>query len=245
MHILYKYMVARNNAFELNLYSRHSVLTGLAHAQRAQRCDELDVVFVVDASGSIQDQPDGSRDPGNWNQLLDFVAKVIDDLSKRVRNARFAEVVFSDRVETVFTLTTNDQSLAAQVRQTPYLGDRTNIADGLSRSIEILDPSRGAGKVDSNVIILITDGKANLNEARTQSEAARARSRAEVFVVGITDAIDEAELNGIAGGNRRRRIQVTDFASLESQIETLVTSVCPTQPTPSKSCVQSSYVFGY
>ena len=69
---------------------RHPILLS---GQAGRQCSGgLDVVFVVDASGSIQDQPDGTRDPANWLALLAFVRQFIQTLAASVSDVRFAQV---------------------------------------------------------------------------------------------------------------------------------------------------------
>ena len=42
--------------------------------------DQADIVFVIDASGSIND-----NDPGNWNRIKNFLVAIVEQLEVRVR----------------------------------------------------------------------------------------------------------------------------------------------------------------
>ena len=181
---------------------------------------------MVDASGSIQDQPDDTRDPANWLQLLAFVKLITSDISKKVSDARFAEVVFSDRVRLHFGLTSDVDAASSSIDSTPYFGSTTNIADGLSEAVAELRRVPGTGR--SRIIILITDGKPNVNEDKTLSSAAVARQEANVIAIGITDAIDRNELLEVVGGRQERLLEVMDFQSLSSSLIPLLEDVCPT-----------------
>jgi len=45
-----------------------------------------------------------------------------------------------------------------------------------------------------NIVVVITDGQSNEGTEQTQAEAAKLREVAEVFVIGVTNQIDEQEL---------------------------------------------------
>ena len=152
-------------------------------------------------------------------------------MASKVPDIRVAEIVFSDRVVLHFPFTANVDSAVNAVDSTPYLGSTTNIADGLQLATQTIQsdniPSR------TKVVMLITDGKANVNEDRINPESAILRGQAAIYAVGITDAIDRAELLVITGGAADQLIEVIDFASLNAKITPLIATVCG-KPSPGK-----------
>ena len=192
----------------------------------AQCAANLNLVFVVDASGSIQDQPDGTRSPVNWNALLNFVVQVGQDVGERIGNYRVGEVVFSETSSVVFPLEAYNRGVfPSRVRATPYEGSNTNIAAGLRNGYNLFTSS---GNGVENVLILLTDGIATREQSATQTEGANARRVADVFAVGITNNVNQQELVGIVGGDSNKVLRVEDFASLEANIQNLVNTVCGT-----------------
>lgn len=61
----------------------------------------LDLVFVVDSSGSIQD-----KGANNYNLLLTFIVNVINDLDIGANRTRVGLVKFSNQAESMFFLNT-------------------------------------------------------------------------------------------------------------------------------------------
>lgn len=185
---------------------------------------KLDVVFVLDSSGSIQDQPDGSRNPRNWNLLKSFVTLLSAELFKKINDVRVAQVVFSDRVHLHFSFLTDPNAISTAVDKTPYYGSTTNIAGGLQEAIDTiindLTPNR------RKLIILITDGEANVNANKIGSVAKNARDVATIMAVGITDAINNDQLMNIVGFKASRVIKVDDFDALAASITPVTNIVC-------------------
>lgn len=186
----------------------------------------LDVIFVVDASGSIQDQPDGTRNAANWIKLLSFVKGLSLEFAQKLGDVRFAQVVFSDRVSLQFSFTSDFTFINTAIDSTPYYGSTTNIAGGLEEATKAIGNRIITGR--KVAVILITDGYANVNEGRTQTAAAEVRNVAEaIHAVGITDAVNRNELLGIVGGKADNIVLVTNFDGLGNVIAPLVDSLCP------------------
>ena len=214
----------------------------LASGAYAQNCvRSFDVVFVVDASGSIQDQLDGTRDPADWNRLLNFVQRVGMQLSQQAGTVRLAEVVFSDRAQVHISFTdprAPGSNFERRVSETPYFGATTNISGALLTAAQ-LHRTQSSLPRDGKIIILITDGEANVDEVLTLSSAAEARRVALVFAVGVTDMIDVEELRQIVGEARNvptdKVIAVDDFQGLARRIDDVISFVCPTAPPTGES----------
>ena len=62
-------------------------------------CGLLDVVFILDSSGSIQED-----DPGNWDLLKSFIINAADTLEVSADGTHVGLVQFSNRAELIFKL---------------------------------------------------------------------------------------------------------------------------------------------
>ena len=125
-----------------------------------------------------------------------------------------------------------------------YVGGTTNTADGLQMMVdEIFVTGNGDRDNVADIAIVITDGKANEREADTETQAIRAHNQGiRVIVLGITDAVDMAELDIIAS-SQNDIIMINDFSDLTGTLDAIVAIACPdvvtvtpaptTTPTPS------------
>lgn len=205
----------------------------------AVSCDELDIVFIVDSSGSIKEM-----DESNWDKMLSFIKNVITAFGDTGKDIRYAMVVYSDSAIVEFTLNrfNNNNDVLSQVDKTTYFGGRTDIADGLQTAREqILIQSAGYHATAQNIVILITDGIPNERMDDTQSEANLIKQLgAKLATVGITDAVDTDLLRALAT-DQSDFFSSPTFAALNSIVRRLVESACPTvTPQPTSKCYRLS-----
>ena len=170
---------------------------------------DLDVVFIIDGSGSIRDAnpADGSFD--NWNLLLTFVANIVDNLPVSASGTHVAAVVFSDVGEMLFRLSqyTDNAAVRRAILNTPYPGRNTNTSGGLyiARS-QVFTAQNGDRPQIPNVAIVLTDGKSTFDRQKTVPYAEDLqRDGVEVITIGITNSIDEVELKSMSSPPQQQR----------------------------------------
>ena len=85
----------------------------------------IDLVFVVDVSGSIHSH--------RIDSVREFLTSIVADLDVALTSTRVGAVYFSNSSYTAFTLDqyTNRQDVQEAIRYIPYIGLKTNIAAGL------------------------------------------------------------------------------------------------------------------
>jgi hypothetical protein len=158
----------------------------------------LDIVFVLDSSGSIRDQnpPDNSFD--NWNLMLEFTNEIINDLQIGFDYTRVGVVRFADTARSFFYLNTylDAESVRIAISDIGYRGSDTNTAAGLMEMMnEQFRQDRGDRPEVQNIAIVITDGVSTINPLSTVPTAIQARDRGiKIFTIGITNSINEEEL---------------------------------------------------
>lgn len=126
----------------------------------------MDLVFILDSSGSINDR--GSM---NWQLILDFVNNVIANLEVSQWTTRVGLVRFSNDANVEFYLDSYYDKVAMlnRINSTSYIGGTTNIAEALQIArLNVFDPSRGDRLDVPNVVVLIADGQANERVNETQ-----------------------------------------------------------------------------
>lgn len=128
----------------------------------------MDVVFVVDGSGSIRDANPTDNSYDNWSLLLDFVSGIVQGLPFENGRIRFGLVLFSDEGRVVFSLgdylytgPDSERMLLGAVSEVPFPGANTNTSGGLLVARTQFSGTGGDRPDAQNVAIVITDGKSH------------------------------------------------------------------------------------
>ena len=128
----------------------------------------LDVVFVVDSSGSIRDTnpADGAYD--NWTLLLDFIIDLLRQLNVGPSGTHVGLVAYSNYAVNEFFLNTysNLNDVEQAVRRTNYISGFTNTSGGLRLMYEQFSFQHGDRPNIPNIAIVITDGNSNVDASR-------------------------------------------------------------------------------
>jgi uncharacterized protein YegL len=201
---------------------------------------KLDLVLCLDNTGSIAYLPDGSPDPArppiNWKRVIDFAQDIVKQLSISPTGSQVGLVDFGGRARIQFGLTEHQtqSSLVDAIAQLPYIGDTTNTTGGLFKSRQVLsDPQYGLREGKSKVLVLVTDGKPNVDGDTVLAEAQNCRDAGiRVIVVGITESADEALMKQIAY-SPDNYIYAKDFSDLDA-IQNVVLNDASCKPLPIK-----------
>ena len=192
-----------------------ATLVGVAHSQTSTVCQPLDVVFVIDNSGSIRDnndadcqnQPEASCD--NWRRMRNFVMQLIDDIAPNAETGgetRFGAVSFGNEgspTRMLFDLTSDRNAARDTINTTPHEFHSTATAEG----IEIMrnDVFNGPNDRPSipNVAIIITDGvptRPEGNPIQAAIDEANAAKADDIYIltVGVTSNIDEETIRSLS-----------------------------------------------
>ncbi|XP_011690241.1 PREDICTED: sushi, von Willebrand factor type A, EGF and pentraxin domain-containing protein 1-like [Wasmannia auropunctata] len=162
--------------------------------QLRNRTDQVELVFLVDASGSV-----GAE---NFRSELNFVTKLLSDFTVDTTAARIALVTFGGRgsvyrnVDQISRHGPNDHKcylLNKQFSNITYSGGGTYTRGALLEALAILEKGREAA---SKVVFLITDGFSNGGDPRPAAHLLK-NTGATVFTFGIRTGNVE-ELHDIA-----------------------------------------------
>ncbi|KAK3594268.1 hypothetical protein CHS0354_008849 [Potamilus streckersoni] len=179
-----------------------------------------DILFIVDASGSLG--------PANFQQVLNFIAGVINGLNIGVSENRVAVMTFSSSVKVEWNLNTyaDKQSLINATHHIHYTGGETYTHQALQYArIKVFSLAAGDRQHFPNVAIILTDGKSN-NDSQTVIEAAALQHVAKVIAIGIGSQIDTNELHAIATNPDQQNVllarDVHELQTLLTKIRTLL-----------------------
>ena len=79
-------------------------------AYLSDNCNTLDVVFVVDSSGSIN-----KNDDQNWGRVLAFINRVIDGFKIGVNDVHVGLIKYSNTAEVMFRLDSYTEAVPLKV----------------------------------------------------------------------------------------------------------------------------------
>ena len=189
-----------------------------------------DIVFIVDASGSINEITI------NWPTVVQFIQTFVQSRRIGPTETQIGLVEFSNNAYTIFKLDdySNTADVSRALNRMSYIGGRTNLAEGLDLARTDLFNNVGNRPEAKDIAIVITDGIPNERVYDTIPAADRLKAQGVTIVaVGVTDLIDEDELRAIAS-SYNDVILTPSFETLNNEIATLTARACitPAPPTP-------------
>lgn len=206
----------------------------------------VDLVFIVDSSGSIQEE-----DPNGWNSVKSLIIGVINRFTigldeTRVGLTEFGEFASAglndphvpENYTGFFFLHTYDkvENITAAVSRLYYMNSLTNTAAGLRVAHDIIFQPPGDRPDVPNLAVVITDGVSNINKDLLPEEARLLKNVSTVIVIGVTSNVNFAELTLIAT-DVHLITAVPNFASLNSELENIIDQMCSAViETPVETC---------
>lgn len=191
-----------------------------------------DIIFVVDRSGSICNN---ENVPGcdNWDAVLEFMEGLAEDLDIGADATRVGIVVYGNIAYTIVSLTDfdNEDDLIDFIRDIEYdPNKRTNTAGGIENMIDEFDANP---RQDVNrIAVIITDGLSTVDSEDTIPNAERARDDYDVtiFVIGVTNDVNEDELKGMSSEPQeldRNYFMSPEFDALDEIEDAVSQAICP------------------
>ena len=189
-------------------YKGYYVWLSIPTVCRTLQVGGLDMVFVLDASGSIG--------PINFESMKQTLEDIVSELNIGPDTTRVAVVVFSSSASLIFNLNryTDKETLIEAIGDIRYTGGGTNTAAALALlRTNVFSEILGVRPVNEStrVAIVITDGHSNDADAtRQEAELLRSSAVFTIYAIGIGGGVGIEELISIAGNNNTV-IQVENF----------------------------------
>ena len=184
-----------------------------------------DVAFVLDSSGSINDESRGRVD--NWQIILGFTRMLTQNLNVGPSKTRIAVVSFSNKAEVwlhfdSFRGARNEITNA--ILNIPYDGGNTNTTGGLNVArTQVFSQGRGDRPNVPDIIILLTDGKPTVDTDRLPNEIDLLKRRnIPIIGVGVGPAVDNDFLRRISD----HQFHVNDFNELRTLVQRIIDRSC-------------------
>ncbi|XP_037380431.1 collagen alpha-5(VI) chain isoform X2 [Talpa occidentalis] len=185
-----------------------------------KRIELLDVVFVLDHSGSIH--------PQQQESMIDLAVRLVNKTHVGSDQVQFGALRYSDHPEVLFYLNTysTKQAIRENLRMRRSTGGSTYTARALEFSNNLFTEEHGS-RIKKNVkqmLIVITDGESHDREMLNEAASKLRDKGIIIYAVGVGKA-NQNELEIIAG-NKNNTIHVDDFDKLKDVYHTLQESMC-------------------
>ncbi len=186
---------------------------------------------MVDNSGSIRDKNPDDNSFDNYQILKDFIKQILRRLDIGPDNTRVSVVKFGSRAQVVFHL---DQyryfsDIQREIDAMGFGGGHTNTSGGLSlMRNSVFQEERGDRPDVRNIGIVVTDGESTVDKNLTIPEAEKAKAEGiTLFVVAVTDEINEEELKVIASDPvSQHYFNSTEIKHLNDLLVNLIQHIC-------------------
>jgi len=211
--------------YESELNGDESMFTDLVTTMSAGcLSDNLDMAFLIDASGSIV--------YSDYMKSKQFVADILDAFNIDNDAVRISVTTFSTRVNpyVYFSDHQDRATLQQKITNLPYDGQMTNTGLALEYLREVVfTEGKGMRSASAKIAIVQTDGRSQ-DTARTLEAAQSLREEGvTIFAIGVGNSVYEYELDGIATSPTcRHKRQINDFDELHSIVADIDDGACET-----------------
>jgi hypothetical protein len=183
--------------------------------------DEMDLVILVDGSGSVE------WTPGGWEAEKAFVDTLLDRLTFGETAVKAGVALFSWQVDTISEITADKAAVEAAVTGMEWPGWNTDTAGAMSRAgLLLLNGGRAHVPKEKTVVFLITDGNPN-DMTAADAAAETLKERARLVVVPVGGYVDtEAVERWASFPPHQNIVNVDEFELLSSKLGELLSTVC-------------------
>lgn len=186
---------------------------------------ELDLIFVVDESGSINN--------AEFQMIRDFLSNTISRFSIQPDNTRVGVIGFgtSASIRIPLNQNTNLPSLLSAISNLPNGGGSTNTAGALDllsqQGFTVVNGARPLSNQVPRIGIVVTDGNSD-SPGATATAAANARSAGITLIaIGVGGGVNMAELLAIASDpSLVSTTSAFDQQELDALVDTIISDVC-------------------
>ena len=179
---------------------------------------DFDLVFVIDGSGSIE-----QAGAGNFKKIKDFIKDIVNGFNIGFDKTHVGAVIFSSSASVRFGLDDyySKSGINSAIDKVIYPSGGTYTGKALRMARKKMYTKSGDREDKPNVVIVITDGKAN-DDVEGPTNQLR-NLPAAIFAIGVGTNFDRAELEKIAGSSAN--VFTADFDNLGQIIENIKQSV--------------------
>ncbi|CEF60400.1 C-type lectin domain and von Willebrand factor, type A domain and C-type lectin-like domain and C-type lectin fold domain-containing protein [Strongyloides ratti] len=188
----------------------------------------LDLVFVIDESGSI-----GKT---NYEKSMNSIANMVNNsltIGQSVSDSHVGMVLFNHLPHLLFDLNkyTSNGAVIQAIKNAPYSGGGTSIYLGLKYAIENVFGKDGDRASSPNVILLMTDGQDGSENLLKTLNFEATKKNISIYAIGVGKNYKYSELLA-AAGNASRVFSAENYTSLENVLNSFCKNVQNNTPKP-------------
>ncbi|XP_062980913.1 collagen alpha-6(VI) chain-like [Elgaria multicarinata webbii] len=185
-----------------------------------KRIERLDVVFVIDSSGSIGDT--------DYKLMKDFMIGIVNKSDVGEDYVQFGAMKYSDNPQTLFHLNTHSKKSAVidAIQHDAHLGGNTYTAEALQHSEGLFTAVHGSRKRKGvpQVLMIITDGDSHDKEHLHKISQKLRDNGIIIYAIGIKGAKSDELLT--MAGSKEYMFYVDEFDGLQNISKTLSDELC-------------------
>uniref|UniRef100_A0A3B5AQI3 Collagen alpha-6(VI) chain-like n=1 Tax=Stegastes partitus TaxID=144197 RepID=A0A3B5AQI3_9TELE len=225
----------RRNFDALTLLESQLALKFCDPRRECKRSDTADIIFLVDGSGSI--------DNDEFRSMQIFMNSLVNYTTVGETKTRFGVIVYSSTAESKFTLKQyySKREVIQAIEKLSAPGFNTNTGEALEYSLPYFNANNGGrrGNKVPQILMVITDGDAtDRDKLKPASDELRANG-ITIFSIGVKEANKE-QLEIMAGGDTSKVFFVNEFNQLDTLYKNISEELCNTTKPP---CNQTDLVF--
>jgi len=196
-----------------------------------------DILLVLDQSASII--VEGGATYRNWCVVLEFAKSVADAFRISSNRAQVGVIKFNTEADVVFYLDKykDNKSLCNAIVNIDLERGQANLAAALRTGRWMFRTYNGARDGVPRILIMLTDGTANVEEEETEKETTKTKEDGiAIFTVGVGNDVNQDELEKIAS-KPEYFFFATDFNDLGDILEKLLVTITTTTDAPTNEWV--------
>ncbi|XP_073228369.1 von Willebrand factor A domain-containing protein 2-like [Porites lutea] len=180
----------------------------------------FNLVFVVDGSGSIEDQ-----EKGNFQRAKDFIIEIVKSFNIEEDATQVALVLYNSNPDVVFEFKDNFDDIEEEIQEMDYPGGGTNTGKALDKVRNYVFKKLKKDREDlPKVVVVVTDGRSQDNVAVPAQQLRD--DGATIISLGVGCCFDEDELNEMATDPDEKHVVEASFSELDKFKDAMKEQIC-------------------
>ena len=177
-------------------------------------------MFVVDGSGSIENQ-----EKGNFQRAKDFIIEIVKSFNIEKDATQVALVLYNSNPDVVFEFKDNFDDIEEEIQEMDYPGGGTNTGKALDKVRNYVFKKLKKDREDlPKVVVVVTDGRSQDNVSVPAQQLRD--DGATIISLGVGCCYDESELNEMATDPDDKHVLNASFSELDKLKDAMKEQIC-------------------
>ena len=177
-------------------------------------------MFVVDGSGSIEDQ-----EKGNFQRAKDFIIEIVKSFNIEKDATQVALVLYNSNPEVVFNFKYKLDDIEEEIQEMDYPGGGTKTGKALDKVRNYVFKTLKKDREDlPKVVVVVTDGRSQDNVSVPAQQLRD--DGATIISLGVGCCFDEDELNEMATDPDEKHVLEASFSELDKFKDAMKEQIC-------------------